>query len=96
MSPGTLPTRRFLGCRAVAARADPTTVLGIDETRARSVRWLRESTGWRRSDPWLSSFVNVDPNRRGLLLGLAPGRSGGCVKGWRGCQVFCVSRRGDL
>lgn len=29
----------------------PTTVLGIDETRARSVRWLREQTGWRRSDP---------------------------------------------
>ena len=60
----------------------PTAVLGIDETRARSVRWLRETTGWRRSDPWLTSFVDADPARRGLLLGLAPGRSGGCVKSW--------------
>ncbi len=60
----------------------PTTVLGIGETRARSVRWLRESTGWRRSDPWLTSLVDVEPNRRGLLLGLAPERSAGCVKGW--------------
>ena len=58
----------------------PTAVLGIDETRARSVRWLKESTGWKRSDPWLTSFVDTDPARRGLLLGLAPGRSGGCVK----------------
>jgi len=60
----------------------PTAVLGIDETRARSVRWLKESTGWKRSDPWLTSFVDTDPARRGLLLGLAPGRSGGCVKSW--------------
>jgi transposase len=28
----------------------PTRVLGIDETRARRVRWLREAAGWRRSD----------------------------------------------
>ncbi len=60
----------------------PTAVLGIDETRARSVRWLKATAGWRRSDPWLTSFVDADPTRRGLLLGLAPGRSGGCVKGW--------------
>jgi transposase len=60
----------------------PTAVLGIDETRARSVRWLREATGWKRSDPWLTSFVDADPTRRGLLLGLAPGRSGGFVKSW--------------
>lgn len=25
--------------------------IGIDETRARSVRWLLEEVGWRRSDP---------------------------------------------
>lgn len=29
----------------------PTRVLGIDETRARRVRWLLEPAGWRRSDP---------------------------------------------
>ncbi len=71
---------------AAAARwlpePSPTAVLGIDETRARSVRWLKESAGWRRSDPWLTGFVDADPAHRGLLLGLAPGRSGGCVKSW--------------
>ncbi len=61
---------------------EPTKVLGIDETRARSVRWLLEDTGWRRSNPWTTSFVDADPQRRGPLLGLAPGRSGGCVKAW--------------
>jgi transposase len=60
----------------------PTTVLGIDETRARSVRWLREQTGWRRSDPWMTSFVDADPTTPGVLLGLAPGRCGACVSGW--------------
>jgi transposase len=58
----------------------PTRVLGIDETRARSVQWLREATGWRRSDPWLTSFVDADNTGVGVLLGLAPGRSGACVR----------------
>jgi transposase len=64
---------------------EPTRVLGIDETRARSVRWLLEDQVrrvWRRSDPWMTSFVNADPDRPGSLLGLAPGRSGNCVKTW--------------
>jgi transposase len=60
----------------------PTRVLGIDETQARTVRWLLESTGWKRSDPWLTSFVDADPSHAGPLLGLAPGRSGACVKAW--------------
>ncbi len=60
----------------------PTMVLGIDETRARSVRWLREETGWRRSDPWMTSFVDADPAGPGGLLGLVPGRSGACVQTW--------------
>jgi transposase len=71
---------------AAAARwlppPEPTPVLGIDETRARSVRWVLEPSGWKRSDPWMTSFVDVDPSRAGLLLGLAPGRSGACVKDW--------------
>jgi transposase len=70
----------------------PTRVLGIDETRARSVRWiLEEEDGgqwvWRRSDPWMTSFVDADPSRAGLLLGLAPGRSGSCVRAWLGEQT---------
>ena len=65
---------------------EPTRVLVIDETRARSVRWLKEDTGWKRSDPWMTSFVNADPDVSGRLLGLVPGRSGGCVKTWLSLQ----------
>ncbi len=39
--------------------------LGVDETRARSVRWLLAEHGWRRSDPWMTSFVDLDPSRPG-------------------------------
>jgi transposase len=60
----------------------PTRVLGIDETRARTVRWILADQGWRRSDPWMTSFVDADTTRPGLLLGLAPGRSGACVRTW--------------
>jgi transposase len=64
----------------------PTRVLGVDETRARRVRWLLEPAGWRRSDPWLTSFVDADTDAPGVLLGLAPGRSGACVRGWLAAQ----------
>lgn len=60
----------------------PTAVLGIDETRARSVRWILDQQRWRRSDPWMTSFVDADTSRPGVLLGLAPGRSGACVSSW--------------
>ena len=75
---------------AAAARwlpePEPTRVLGIDETRARSVRWVLEEAGWKRSDPWMTSFVNADPAVPGRLLGLAPGRSGACVREWLALQ----------
>jgi transposase len=54
----------------------PTTRPGIDETRFRSVRT------WKRCDPWLTSFVDCSADGPGLLLGLAPGRTGSCVKEW--------------
>jgi len=60
----------------------PTRVMGIDETRARTVRWILQDVGWRRTDPWMTSFVNADTTGPGLLLGLAPGRSGACVRTW--------------
>jgi transposase len=60
----------------------PTTRLGIDETRFRSVRWWLDGITWKRSDPWLTSFVDCSPDGPGSLLGLAPGRTGGCVKDW--------------
>ena len=76
----------------VAAAADalgpaaPTTTIGIDETRARSVRWLLAEVGWRRSYPWMTSIVDLDPASRGGIIGLAPGRSGACVQGWMALQ----------
>jgi transposase len=60
----------------------PTTRLGIDETRFRSVRWILDDVGWKRSDPWLTSFVDCSRDGPGSLLGLAPGRTGGCVREW--------------
>jgi transposase len=60
----------------------PTTRLGIDETRFRSVRWWLDGITWKRSDPWLTSFVDCSGDGPGSLLGLAPGRTGGCVKDW--------------
>lgn len=56
--------------------------LGVDKTRVRQVRWLLEEIGWRRTDPWMTSFVDFDPTHPGGLLGLAPGRSGAAVTGW--------------
>jgi transposase len=70
----------------VLGQAEPTTAIGIDETRARSVRWLLGEVGWRRSDPWMTSIVDLDPATCGGIIGLAPGRSGACVEGWLSLQ----------
>jgi transposase len=60
----------------------PVRVLGLDETRARSVRWSWTGDGWSRSNPWMTSFVDLDTCRPGWLLGLMPGRSGAVVEAW--------------
>ena len=60
-------------------QAAPTTMIGIDETRARSVRWFGKETGWTRSDPWITSIVDLDPAHPAWIIGLAPGRSGSCA-----------------
>jgi len=60
----------------------PTRRLGIDETRFRSVRWILDGVTWKRSDPWLTSFVDCSNDGPGSLLGLSPGRTGGCVREW--------------
>ncbi len=76
----------------VAAAADlllppvATRRIGIDETRTRRVRWLFGEAGWRRSDPWMTSIVDLDPSTGGGIIGLAPGRSGACVEGWLSLQ----------
>jgi transposase len=65
----------------------PVRLLGLDETRARSVRWTWEDgTGWRSTSPWMTSFVDLDTGRPGWLLGLVPGRSGAAVESWLAAQ----------
>src|SRR5512142_2241620 len=61
-------------------------MLGLDETRARSLRWVWEDDGWRRSNPWMTSFADLDVGRPGWLLGLVPGRSGAAVEAWLAAQ----------
>lgn len=79
---------RILVATAVAAlgQAAPTSMIGIDETRARSVRWFFKETGWARSDPWMTSIVDLDPSHASGIIGLAPGRSGACVEAWMALQ----------
>jgi len=61
----------------------PVTRLGLDETRARSVRWFRDQDqAWQRTDPWMTSFVDLDCTQPRWLLGLAAGRSGAVVVAW--------------
>lgn len=74
----------------------PTTRLGIDETRFRSVRWLLDGVTWRRSDPWLTSFVDCSTDGPGSLLGLAPGRTGACVRDWLAEQSDAFRERVEL
>jgi transposase len=78
-----------LVAKAAAMRgpaAAGTRMLGVDETRARSIRWLLTEHGWARTDPWMTSFVDLDPGHPGGLLGLAAGRSGASVIGWLALQ----------
>jgi transposase len=85
---------------AAAARwlpePEPTAVLGVDETRFRSVCWILDGIIWRRSDPWLTSFVDCTPGRPGTLLGLAPGRTGACVRDWLGEQSDAFRRQVEM
>ena len=68
-------------------RLAPVRMLGLDETRARSVRWVwDDGAGWRLSNPWMTSFVDLDTGRPGWLLGLVPGRSGAAVQTWLAAQ----------
>ncbi|HEV7827621.1 MAG TPA: hypothetical protein VGP04_02000 [Pseudonocardiaceae bacterium] len=72
----------------------PTPVLGLDGTRARSVRWPPRPAGWTRSDPWLTSFVDADPARRGPLPGPGPGPVRGVRAGVAGRADRGFPRRG--
>ena len=75
---------------------EPTSRLGIDETRFRSVRWILDGITWRRSDPWLTSFVDCSRDGPGSLLGLPPGRTGACVREWLGEQTSAFRKRIEI
>src|SRR5829696_7434737 len=77
-------------------KPEPTSRLGIDETRFRSVRWILDGITWKRSDPWLTSFVDCSRDGPGSLLGLAPGRTGGCVKDWLAEQTVAFQKRIEI
>ena len=47
----------------------PTSRLGIDETRFASVRWILDDITWKRSNPWLTSFVDCTSDGPGSLMG---------------------------
>ena len=49
---------------------EPTSRLGIDETRFRSVRWILDGITWKRSDPWLTSFVDCSRRWAGIAAGV--------------------------
>jgi hypothetical protein len=70
---------------ALPLEPPPVRRLGIDETRARRVRWNYEqdTVRWRREDPCvMTSLVNLDPTAGRAILGLTPGRSSASVCSW--------------
>ena len=85
---GWATVHRILVATAVSALGPPalTSMIGIDETRSRSVRWVCTGTTWSRSNPWMTSFVDLDMSRPGGVIGLTPGRSGSSVVDWIALQ----------
>ncbi len=71
----------------VLGQAEPTTAIGIDETRARSDRWLLGEVGWRRSDPWMTSIVDLDAATCGGIIGLAPAGPAPASKDGSACRA---------
>lgn len=72
---------------SLTGRPGPVRLLGLDETRARSLRWSwTDEAGWRLANPWMTSFIDLDLGRPGWLLGLVPGRSGTAVQTWLAAQ----------
>ena len=68
------------------AEPEPTTVLGMDETRFGRPRWLPEGSAaqspirWRRTDPWETGFVDLVGDQ--ALLGQVNGRTSAAVRTW--------------
>ena len=84
---GTVHNALVRQAAAMRPEPTPTMMIGIDETRARSVRWrCDDEKKWTRTNPWMTSFVDFDLRHSGGLIGLVPGRSGASVKGWLEAQ----------
>jgi transposase len=68
------------------AEPEPTTVLGMDETRFGRPRWLPDGVRadgrvrWVRTDPWETGFVDIAGDQG--LLGQVDGRTSAAVKAW--------------
>ena len=60
------------------------------------MRWILDGFTWKRSDPWLTSFVDCSRDGPGSLLGLAPGRTGACVREWLGEQSEAFRKRIEI
>lgn len=71
---------------ALLTTPQPTTVLGIDETRRGKPRWIREedtdgvAARWRRVDPYDTGFVDLAGDQG--LLGQREGRTSQSVVDW--------------
>jgi len=67
---------------AVLSEPEPTTMLGIDETRRGKPRWVRDSDTdpWRRIDPYDTGFVDLAGSQG--LLGQREGRTSKTVVDW--------------
>src|SRR2546423_4402500 len=68
------------------AEPEPTTVLGMDETRFGRPRWLPHGVHddgrirWRRSDPWETGFIDITGEQ--ALMGQVDGRTSAAVAAW--------------
>jgi transposase len=68
------------------AEPEPTTVLGMDETRFGRPRWLPDGVHedgrirWRRTDPWETGFVDLTGGQ--ALMGQVDGRTSAVVAAW--------------
>jgi transposase len=67
---------------ALLSDPEPTTVLGIDETRRGKPRWFHDAATerWRRVDPYDTGFVDLAGSQG--LLGQAEGRTSHSVVDW--------------
>jgi hypothetical protein len=67
---------------ALLAAPEPTSVLGIDETRRGKPRWVRDSPQerWRRVDPYDTGFVDLAGDQG--LLGQREVRTSKTVVDW--------------